>query len=393
MTDALRTRIDAITAAQIQPRGPRSAVMGVHVPRHGFEHASAAGIARADTGRPAVVGDRFHVASVGKMFTAVLVTRAAEAGLFGPDGIDTALGELAVAPRHLVEAIHPAGPTITLRHLLTHTSGMKDNVTDDATGTALELGGPPPDSLISRYVRSMSAARRGGPDDGISRHRWTPWDPDRPNERLAGILNDFIASGTAAAPVGAPGERFHYSDTAFVLLGVLLELATGRRYHELQREQIISPLGLHDTALAYYDDTSPTARDDEMDIWLGSVPLLSAGFDVSFDWSGGGQVSTVADLLRFLEALLDPGSGLMSERYPLTEWTMPDGLTPPRRAIGLGLFRWDVGHRVVVGHAGAWGVRVFHDPLTDAWLAGTVNERDEGAWVAEIFDAVEDELQ
>lgn len=83
----------------------------------------------------------------------------------------------------------------------------------------------------------------------------------------------------------------------------------------------------------------------------------------------------------------------MSERYPLTEWTMPDGLTPPRRAIGLGLFRWEAGHRVVVGHAGAWGVRVFHDPLTDAWLAGTVNERDEGAWVAEIFDAVEDELQ
>ncbi|MEQ1700966.1 MAG: serine hydrolase domain-containing protein [Ilumatobacteraceae bacterium] len=207
------------------------------------------------------------------------------------------------------------------------------------------------------------------------------------------MLNLFIASGTAAAPAGAPGERFHYSDTAFVLLGVLLELVTGRRYHELQREQILAPLSLAGTSMAYRDDTSPTARDEEMDIWFGPTPLLSDGFDVSFDWGGGGQVSTVRDVIRFLQAVLDPTSALLDDSCRLTQWSTPTGLTSPRREVGLGLFRWEAGGRVVVGHAGAWGVRVFHDPLTDAWLAGTVNERNDGAWMTEVFDAVEEELR
>lgn len=393
MTETLRERLEEITASRVRNSGRRSAVVGLRVPRHDFDHAVAAGVARADSARPAAVGDRFHVASVGKMFTAVLVTHAAEAGHFGPSGIDTALGDIESAPRELVEAVHPAGRTITLRHLLTHTSGMKDNVTDDATGTAVELGSPPSDSLMSRYLRSVRSIRRGETDDGFALHRWKPWDPGRPGDRMAGILNDFIAGGTAASPVGMPGERFHYSDTAFVLLGVLLEHATGRRYHDLQREQVIVPLGLHNTSLAYYDDSSTLARTEEMDIWIGSVPLLSSGFDVSFDWAGGGQVSTVGDLMTFLEALLKPGGGLMGKRFPMNLWTVPHGLTPPRRSIGLGLFRWDAGRRVVVGHAGAWGVRVFHDPVTDAWLAGTMNEQDDGSWMTEIFDAVEDELR
>ncbi len=391
--DRLRERIDAITAAQVRAEGPRSAVIGVQVPRHGFEHAAAAGIARADTGRPARVDDRFHVASVGKMFTAVLVARAATAGLFGPAGIDTALADIAAAPAELVRSVHPQGPAITIRQLLSHTSGLKDMVTDDASGTAEQLGAPPPASTISSYARSVSAIRRGLPDDGFARHRWVPWDPQHPDDPLAGTLNRFISSGTAAAPVAAPGEQFHYSDTAYVLLGVLHELVTGRRYHELQREQILTPIGLHATSLAYCDDASPTARDDEMDIWFGPVPLLSEGFDVSFDWAGGGQVSTVGDLIRFLQAVLDPAAELVSATCPLTQWSHPVGLTAPRRAMGLGIFRWDAGRRVVVGHAGAWGVRVFHDPATDAWVAGTVNERNDCTWMAEVFDSVEDELR
>ena len=391
--ERLRERIDAIAAAQVQPRGPRSCVLGVQVPSQGFDHSAASGTARADSDRPARTDDRFHVASVGKMFTAVLVARAAASGQFGPRGIDTPLGELDAAPRDLVAAIHPSGREITLRQLLTHTSGLKDMVTDDASGSADALGGPPPGSLIARYARSVAAIRRGEPDDGFARHRWVPWAPDRLDDPMAGMLDLFVASGTAAAPVGEPGERFHYSDTAFVLLGVLVECATGRRYHELQREQILDPLSLTGTSMAYCDDVTASARDDEMDIWFGSTPLLSEGFDVSFDWGGGGQVSTVGDLIRFLRAVLDPTSGLLDESCPLTQWSVPPGLSSPRREMGLGIFRWEAGRRVVVGHAGAWGVRVFHDPTTDAWLAGTVNERNDCTWMAEVFDAVEEELR
>jgi D-alanyl-D-alanine carboxypeptidase len=329
------------------------------------------------------------------MFTATLVLQAAESGLFGPDGIDTALGELAFAPRELVEDVHPLGPTITIRQLLTHTSGMKDMQTDDATGTAEEFGRPAPDSVVANFWRSARGLAAGDRSDEFAVHRWVPWDPAAVDDPMAGMLNRFLATGTAAAPVGAPGERFHYSDTAYVLLGVLVELATGRGYSELQREQICDPLGFGNTTLAYHEagDDDPADGPGVMDIWLGDVALLSTGLDLSMDWGGGGQVSTVADLCRFLRGLLagelfdDPTTIEMA-----TTWTHPARLPPQRLGVGLGLFQWQAGSHELVGHAGAWGVRVFHDPVTGTFVAGTVGQRDDCTWLSDVLDAVREEM-
>ena len=90
-------------------------------------------------------------------------------------------------------------------------------------------------------------------------------------------------------------------------------------------------------------------------VFLAALPLLPNGKLVS---PGGGAVK------------FQKWDG--TKWNVITDWIQPAGLTPPRRALGLGMFRWDAGRRVVVGHAGAWGVRVFHDPGTDAWVAGTV---------------------
>ena len=195
--------------------------------------------------------------------------------MFGPNGIDAALGELPFAPTGLVDGVHPLGPTITIRQLLTHTSGMKDMQTDDATGTADQLGRPAPDSVMTNFWRSARGLAAGDRSDEFALHRWMPWDPAAVDDPMAGMLNRFLATGTAATPVGAPGERFHYSDTAYVLLGVLVELATGRGFAELQRERISDPLGLVDTTLAYHDDAGDGAG--VMDVWLGDIALLSAG--------------------------------------------------------------------------------------------------------------------
>jgi D-alanyl-D-alanine carboxypeptidase len=348
-----------------------------------------------DTGEAVTVDHRFHVASVGKMFTATLVLQAAESGLFGPKGIDAQLGELTLAPRALVERVHPLGPTITIRHLLTHTSGMKDMQADDATGTADELGRPAPDSVVANFWRSARGLAAGDRSDEFALHRWVPWDPSVVDDPMAGMLNRFLATGTAAAPVGAPGERFHYSDTAYVLLGLLVELATGRRFAELQRERICDPLGLVGTTLAYHEAGADDACDGPgvMDVWLGDIALLSAGLDLSFDWGGGGQVSTVADLCRFLRGLLagelfgDPATAAAS-----TRWTHPGHLPAQRLGVGLGLFHWQAGSHALVGHAGAWGVRVFHDPASGAFVAGTVGQRDDCTWLSDVLDAVQEEL-
>lgn len=391
----LRRRIDEFVAGlprPDEPDGVRGAVVRVEVPPAGFVHAAAAGIARADTGAAMTVDRRFHIASIGKMMTATLVLDAASAGRFGPAGIDTPLGEIAVAPAALVTGLHPDGASITLRHLLGHTSGLKDMQVDDASGTAAELGGPAPDSVLAHFAPSAARIADGDDRDGFARHRWVPWDPSRPDDPMAGMLNRYLATGTGRHPVGAPGERFHYSDSAYVLLGVLVEAATGRPYAQLQQEQILRPLGLADTYLAYHDDPSPTARADEMDMWLGAVPLLSAGLDVSLDWGGGGQVSTVADLCRFLRGLLGGELHDADVTAARQEWAEPVGLRDPFLGIGLGLLRWTSGGRSVVGHAGAWGGQAFHDPVTGAFVAGTVGGHADAGWLAPVFDAIEDEL-
>jgi D-alanyl-D-alanine carboxypeptidase len=391
----LADRIDEIVAAIPASDGVRGAVVRVDVPASGIVHAAAAGLGRRDTGEALTVDHRFHVASVGKMFTAALVLQAAEGGRFGRDGIDTPLGELAVAPRALVEGIHPIGPTITLRDLLTHTSGMKDMQVDDASGTADELGRPAPDSVIAKFWRSAKRIAEGDRSDTFALHRWVAWDPDAPDDPMAGMLNRFLTTGTAASPVGAPGERFHYSDTAYVLLALLVELATGRRLADLQRERIGEPLGLTATTLAYCEpggedaDTGPGV----MDVWIGDVPVFSTGLDLSSDWGGGGQVSTVADLCRFLRGLL--AGELYAQPATIAaaaDWITPAALPPQRLGVGLGLFHWQAGRHALVGHAGAWGVRVFHDPVTGAFVAGTVGQQHDCPWLSDVLDAVEEEL-
>ena len=103
-------------------------------------------------------------------------------------------------------------------------------------------------------------------------------------------------------------------------------------------------------------------------------------------------MSTVADLCRFLRGLLagdlfaDPGT--MRRRRPgRTRRTFP----PLRLGVGLGLFHWQAGAHELVGHAGAWGVRVFHDPASGAFVAGTVGQRDDCTWLSDVLDAVHDE--
>ncbi len=82
---ALVERIDALVAALPQPDGVRGAIVRVEVPSVGFAHASAAGLGRADTGEAVTVDHRFHVASVGKMFTATLVLAGGRGRAVRPD--------------------------------------------------------------------------------------------------------------------------------------------------------------------------------------------------------------------------------------------------------------------------------------------------------------------
>jgi D-alanyl-D-alanine carboxypeptidase len=383
--------------------GPiRSAVVALDWRGHGSV-AAAAGTARHDTGAPMRVETQWHIASVAKPMTAVLIFQAAEEGLLGRDGIDARLIDTgALSPdicRRLARKDGVSyGETITLRQLLTHTAGLRDAQIDDGDTTSEGYGSKPaPNSIVGsraadyrRHIDALTAGRT--PDPGLrTMKRWLPWDPQRPDDREAGLVNYYLnVCGHRA--LWPPGQAFHYSDTAFTILALVAEKLLGASYHRLLRARIFDPLGMNDSFLEAHSDLDPAPWVREVsDCWAGDVPLVSYGVTLSNDWGGGGVVATTGDLNRFMQGLMQGKLFRRAETLAeMLRWQEPPGRPSRYEAVGCGIFtyRTPAGH-ALVGHSGAWGGRMLSTPDGALTLSGTVNMRAaQPAWIDEIADEV-----
>ena len=208
----------------------------------------------------------FRIASVTKVFVAAAVLRLEEEGRLDRSGAVEALLPAAFVAELKRGDFEPAA--ITIDHLLHHTSGIGDH------------------SISEAY---LSALRE------TPRRRWTP---------LAQL--QMAVQHTAAS--GRPGERFHYSDTGYVLLGQIVEVVIGKALHSAVRELLaLDAIGLRST----WWDTSelpPMPIRPLADQRLDDLPV--GGFDPSFDlYGGGGLISTLRDLDGFCRALFERDEG------------------------------------------------------------------------------------
>ncbi|MCA5894320.1 beta-lactamase family protein [Isoptericola sp. NEAU-Y5] len=211
----------------------------------------------------------FHAASVGKVMTATLVAMLVEEGRFD---VGTPLGKL--LPAADVDGL-PAAPgvdaatDVTVEHLLTHTSGLPDYFE------------PPRGTSTGCSVRTVAA----DPD-----RYWSP--------------ADLLDEARRLPAVGRPGDRFRYGDTVFVLLGRIVEEATGQSFSSRLRERVFAPAGMERAATPYSDARTPAdlAGLDVAPFWLGGHEL-SRALSMSLDWAGGGIVAPPADLVAFQRAL------------------------------------------------------------------------------------------
>ncbi len=202
----------------------------------------------------------FHVASIGKLATTTLIAQQIDRGALT---LDTSIAELLPASdtRGLFRAPES---DVTVAHLLAHTSGVADYFDDPATGG----------NVRRRVVTDPE-------------HFWTPAE-----------LLDF--SRTRQKPVGTPGERFHYSDTGFALLGRIVEELAGDSFTQLVRRRVFEPAGM-ESSITWQREPGPARI---APLWLDGVE--ASGFrSLSCDWAGGGIVSTVDDLARLGTALTD----------------------------------------------------------------------------------------
>ncbi len=210
------------------------------------------------------LNQHFHSASVGKMFTATLIFQAIEQGQLT---LDTKIIDL-LAPELLdklfVVAGHDYRAEVDLRQLLGHTSGINDYFTSNWLGQIPFL------KLVVREPDTF----------------WTPT-----------MLLDYTRERQRA--VGRPGEKFFYSDSGYILLGLIIEKVYGAPLYQVLNRQIFQPCAMQDSCLTFYD---PRFRQEEL------APLYLKGTDIhlftslSCDFSGGGLSLTAADLLKFLRA-------------------------------------------------------------------------------------------
>jgi D-alanyl-D-alanine carboxypeptidase len=293
--------------------------------------AAAVGVADLATGRPMRPGLSFRIGSVTKSFTATVALQLVAEGRLH-------LGD--TVGQHL-PGLLPYGQAVTLRSLLGHTSGVPD---------FWEAG---PDPLNLAFVNDPAVrARSYAPRDLV--------------QRVAGEPPDF--------PVGA---RVEYSNTNYVLVGMIVEAVTGRTLAHAVTRRVIRPLHLRDTRFPVTDTTLPAPFTrgysnlfDTEGLPADETLVDVTEYDPSALWAMGNMVSTAGDLRTFLSALLGgrllpPGlTALMKQTRPNQTEEWPEGI-----GMGLGIWSWELpcGGRVY-GHEG-------EVPGSNTWAFGTEDGR------------------
>lgn len=257
-------------AEQSDPRAVLEALLESFREAYGFPGATAAyalpdgtvetvavGFADIEAGIPMTPRSRMLAASIGKtLWGALVLSLETEGALNRSDLVSDYLGGFSWFARI------PNAETMTIGHLLTHSAGLPDHVHMDGVAQALFESG---------------TARQFEPPDV-----------------LTFVLDE--------PPLFEAGSGWAYSDTGYILLGLVIEVASGRDVFDLAQERFLKPLGLTDTvpsrspvieglAVGYTLDDNPFGLAPRtMDEYGGLI------WNPAVEWTGGGFASTSANL-------------------------------------------------------------------------------------------------
>lgn len=311
-----------VVAARAEPAGPQQRLDRL-VSHTGFPGVIAAvgdadgrvrtytaGTGNLATGAQVPEDSRVRIASNTKMFTATVVLQLVEEGEVDLD---------ARVERYLPGVVRGPGGDgrrITVRQLLQQTSGLPDY-----------------DSLVIEAGGSMSAVAH------------TYFEP-----------HDLLDAALAEKKHFAPGTKWEYSNTNYVVLGLLVQRVTERPVGEEIARRIIRPLGLHDTYWPRVGEQRIRGShphgylaDQPGDPWQDITRM-----DPSLGWAAGQLVSTPADLGTFMTALVG-GDLLAPAQLADMQQTVraPHFDAEPGWRYGLGLARAELDCGVVGwGHGG-----------------------------------------
>lgn len=273
------------------------------------------GVGNLKTGEPRSAFDRYRIGSMTKTFVAtVLLQLEAEGRLDLDDKVDTWLPGVVRGNGH-------DGRQITVRQLLNHTSGIFSYTGDSEF---LEL------TFTEKFLE----------------HRYDTYTP--------GQLVD-IAMGHS--PLFEPGTSGSYSNTNYVLAGMIIEKVSGHPYEDEIERRVIRPLGLYATSVPRTDSSLPEPSSRAYSKLSFPPEPTGRTYDVtelnpSLAGSAGAMISSSGDLNRFYSALLG-GKLLPDEQLKAMKTTVPVGGGAPFAGYGLGLMKSELScGGAVWGHGG-----------------------------------------
>jgi D-alanyl-D-alanine carboxypeptidase len=282
---------------------------------------------------------RFQIASISKTFTAAIIFQLEEEGKLS---LDDSISRWIPS--------HPnIDSTTTIRQLLGHTSGIYDYMNDDTNGAV----------IFYTYLVDPEKT-------------WTPEE----------VLASYVGT-----PNFKPGKGVRYSNTNYLLLGLIIEKITGNSVADEIHTRLLSKLDLQNTYVGWsdtvkgemmhgwsigFDSQDPTNQAD-----ISSIPSTAI---LSAAWTAGGLVSTAGDLAQWANALY---SGQVINRTSLDKMltfrTGSDGL-----AYGLGAFRFPYYSQPLYGHTGgllgysSWIFSAPDDSLSVSILVNSYTVADNG---------------
>jgi D-alanyl-D-alanine carboxypeptidase len=322
-------------------RDLRHGILLVHSDRKNIHWKFAHGTVEKEQ-RQVTEDHTFHIASIGKMMTSALIGKLQEEGKISfDDPISKYLSDDILRGLHVYKGKSYYNQ-IKVRHLLNHTSGIADYFEEKQKNgkSVLELALEEPDRF------------------------WTPM------ETIQWTKQNLEAHFP-------PGEGFHYTDTGYQLLGLIIEKISGKPMHESLHEIIFQPLNMVHSFQLFYSEPAEKSPHPLADLYIDQHEV-STYTSLSVDWAGGGIVSNTEDLLLFHQALvhntllkedtfhnwkdwarfgkgIDYGYGLVSLKFKEMMFLLSEDLN-----------MW--------GNWGSTSTFMFYNPVYDTYIIGAFNQ-------------------
>ena len=332
----IQTMIEAAFKKQLSRDSRiKTAFLLVHSDKLNMHFSLAEG---SDKGRAAHIGQPLHLASVGKVYTATLISLLVEKGLLAFD--DPIVKYL---DRELSQGLHvfrgnDYTDQISIRHLLMQTSGLNDVFYH----------------LWKKFVSEAGFS--------ISAREAVLWGKQH------------------LRPVAEPGKRHFYTDTNYYLLGFIIEKVLKMPFHEAMHEFIFKPLGMKHAFMFGFSQAEQESLQPPARLYIKGVDVMAVKGVHEIDHAGGSVMAPLDDHLRFMKALT--GQRIISAES--LERMLNDDIYMGFPTVGFnyGYSIWKMKSIPLLmpkshyswGGVGVTGAFMFYHPLTESIIIGTFND-------------------